>query len=201
MRNFEKIIEDRGHLGEAKAAELASTQRNISRVDEKSLVKEMKENSIGKASMLELLTDRLVGQLSLPENYKIIDEAVGEEGASQELADRLWKYSEKLGAKTISLNNSVRDVLGNLEATLMGFVKRAQKKGLEKYKEEIAGLFKNVKDYVSLLENENYARFEKDELGSQLGFLSGKMKKEKLESLKLDKSGYIEECRKRLESG
>lgn len=201
MRNFEKIIEDKGHLGEAKAAELASAQRNISRVDEKSLVKEMKENSIGKASMLELLTDRLVGQLSLPENYKIIDEAVGEEGASQELADRLWKYSEKLGAKTISLNNSVRDVLGNLEVTLMGFVKRAQKKGLEKYKEEIAGLFKNVKDYVSLLENENYIRFEKDELGSQLGFLSGKMEKEKLENLKLDKSGYIEECRKRLESG
>lgn len=201
MRNFEKIIEDKGHLGEAKAAGFASVQRNISRVDEKSLVKEMKENSIGKASMLELLADRLVGQLSSPENYKIINEAVGEEGASQELADRLWKYSEKLGAKTISLNNSVRDVLGNLEATLLGIVKRAQKKGLEKYKEEIAGLFKNVKDYVSLLENENYREFEKDELGSRLGFLSSKMEKEKLESLKLDKSGYIEECRKRLESG
>lgn len=201
MRNFEKIIEDKGHLGEAKAAGFASVQRNISRVDEKSLVKEMKENSIGKASMLELLADRLVGQLSSPENYKIINEAVGEEGASQKLADRLWKYSEKLGAKTIFLNNSVRDVLGNLEATLLGIVKRAQKKGLEKYKEEIAGLFKNVKDYVSLLENENYREFEKDELGSRLGFLSSKMEKEKLESLKLDKSGYIEECRKRLESG
>ncbi|MBI4812584.1 hypothetical protein HY798_04095 [Candidatus Falkowbacteria bacterium] len=193
MGNFEKIIADEGHLGQTKSSEFFSAQKSAARTGKKELIKELKEDSFAKASILELLVDNMVGKLSLPDNYKIIDEAVGEDGAAQELADRFWKYSERLGSKKIIPNNSLRDVVMNLGVSLMAFVERAKRKGMEKYREVIADDFNNLKTYLIFLEK--YSDFEKAELNSELGFLGGKMGKENLETLKLNKSKYIEECK------
>lgn len=193
MKNF-------GNTIEYKQEDILGSQHGSGQVGEEALKKELGENSFAKAAMIELLVDKLVGQLSLPENYKIIDEAVGEEGVSQELANKLWEYSEKLGAKNITPNSGAKDFLGNLETALLGAVfsiknaksKERREKKFNNFKEAIKEDFIFLKDYLDLLLKNN--NFERAELGDKFGFLNGKISKEDLENLRKRKGDYLREC-------
>ena len=196
MGRFEQNIERSGYLGKAKNPEYIAAKQKSSniRLDKKSFAKETKEDGFAKASMLELLSDNLVGRLSLPENYKIIDEAVGEEGATQELADRIWKYGEKLGSKMIVNLNSARDMIANITHSLLPTLEKSKVRGLNENRRQIIKEdFVNLKEYVDLLSD--YHNFEKAELGSEEGFLKGGMDDSELLISRGDKRKYIEKCK------
>lgn len=222
MGNREKIIfENADYIKKANVADFHAEQSGRGTEDEKGLKKELKEDSFGKASMMEILVDRLVGELSRSENYKIINNVLGEEGAAQELADRLWKYSEKLGSKHIIPNNNAYDMFMNLYAPFLGLlhtldnkIKKFEKikynksdkeeyeelKGkceklknsIENCKKGIIMGYNNLKNYLNLLENNK--KFETAELNSKLGYLTGKIDDEQLELLKANKAEYIGKC-------
>lgn len=201
MENIEKEFERSGYLGKSKSPEFIPVSQKSSNVEIEgiSLKKELREDSFGKSSMIELLSDELVGKLSLPENYKIIDQILEEEGGAQELADKLWKYSEKLGAKKINPNNNARDVLKQLETSIMGFVERSKKKGIKPdYKEIIKEDFNSLRDYLGLLNK--YKDFEKSELNSDLGFLGTLINKKEAQKIKEKKIEYVQRCKEILEA-
>lgn len=192
MRNFGQNIESSGHIGKSKNPEFKlGGQRNNDRSSEKSLHKEMRENSTEKANLSGLL-DEMVGKLSLPENYKTIDEAVGEDGASVNLANKIWAYTEKLGSKRIIPNSSAKDFLFSQDVTILGWVERVKKKGLsDEYKEIIKTEFNFLCKYIDLLSKN--MTFEKEELSHKLGFLEGKINPKQLELLrKNEKDKFIE---------
>ncbi|MDD5720862.1 MAG: hypothetical protein PHT16_00215 [Candidatus Pacebacteria bacterium] len=193
MKNFGQNIESSGHIGKSKNPEFnLGGQRNLDRSPEKSLHKEMLENSTEKSKMMGFL-DEMVGKLSLPENYKIIDEAVGEDGASVSLANKIWAYTEKLGSKKIIPNSSVKDILFSQDVTILGRVERVKRRKelTDSDKEIIKTEFNFLCRYIDLLSKN--ITFETEELSHKLGFLEGKINPERLELLrKKDKKEFLE---------
>ncbi|HCP09068.1 MAG TPA: hypothetical protein DIT25_04720 [Candidatus Moranbacteria bacterium] len=193
MVNFEKnIIESSGYLGKSKSPEFnLGGQRNNDKATERSARREVLEDSVEKANMLNLLLDEMVGKLSLPENYELIDKAVGEEGVSTALANKIWEYTKKLGNKNIIPNSSAKDILFSQDVAILGWVERAQRKGLkDEYKEIIKDEFNFLRNYINLLSSST--SFEKEELSHKLGFLEGKFGSEQLELIrKNEKNKYL----------
>lgn len=144
------------------------------------------------------IIDDAVNSLNLPGRFSVIDRALNQESAAQELAERLREYDENLENKQIGEKNSVMDVVENLELSLGGIAERANKKGLsDVYKKIIVDNSNTLNNYLSLLRD--YPHFEKAELANEDGFLRHKLKKEDLEKLRSDKIKYVQECKKILE--
>ncbi len=198
MRNFGQNIESSGYIGKSKNPEFKfSGQRNNDRSPEKSLLKEIGENSTEKANLLSLLLDEMGRKLNLPENYQIIDEAVGEDGAnispSIGLAKSMREYAEKIGNQYIVPNNSLKDILLNEDTIILGRVERVKKKGLLKDSDKaiIKAEFEFLREYIDLLNSNK--NFGKKELSHKLGYLEGKINPEQLELLrKNDKNKFLE---------
>jgi|GEM_PF-4047778 hypothetical protein len=190
---FGKISSMEKYKEDAKSSVFSAGQKSPNRIeDTHALKKEWRENSLAKANMLSFLMDSIVGRLCLPENYKIINKVVGE-GEAEELADKLWKYSGRLGTKKIEFNNSAIDIMRNLETSLLGSVNRVKRKGLdESYEKMILEDFNAFKDYANLLTSNR--DFEKGELGSEAGFLK-KGEKKDYNFLRSDKKKYVEKCK------
>jgi hypothetical protein len=193
MGSFGQNIERSGYIGKSKNPEFKlSGQGNAGQSSEKSLKKEMGENSTEKANLLSLLLDEMGRKLNIPENFIIIDEAVGEEDASIGLAKSMRQYAEKIGNQYIVPNNSLKDILLNEDTIILGRVDRVKKKGLLKDSDKaiIKAEFEFLREYIDLL-NENKT-FGNEELKRKFGFLGGKINEKQLELLRRnDKEKFL----------
>lgn len=144
------------------------------------------------------IIDDAVNSLNLPERFQVIDQAIKQEGAAQELAGKLRIFGNDLKNKQIGEKNSAMDVVENLQMALGGFAERANKRGLsDVYKKFISDNFSALSDYLFLIDK--HSDFEKAELANEDGFLRNKFKKVDLDILRSDKIKYIHECKKVLE--
>ncbi len=123
--------------------------------------------------------DELKNHLNSPENYILADDVLKEEGACQELAENIKEYSQSLKQreKIIGENNSVIDILGNIQTCLFAYLNRIKhNKGNERAEKNVVEKEKVLDDYFFLLQN--YPEFETEELGSKDGFLGSMIKDE-----------------------
>lgn len=206
MKNIEKEFERSGYAKIPEKAQkpgsfLAGQKHPDINVGAEALKKEFRENSFGKASMLELLIDKLIVNLEKPENSEIINKALKEEDAVKNLADEIWEYTVKFGSgsEKIDIDNNAKDLINHFETSLLGFARRAKKKGLDSdYQEIISKEFNSLRDYFHLLKNSR--DFERAEIGSKSGYLAGRIKKEDLSALKKNKAEYVERCKEILKA-
>lgn len=206
MENIEKEFERSGYTKGPKKSEKfesfpAGQKRPNINIGIEALKKEFRENSFGKASMLELLLDTLIVNLEKPENSEIINKALGEKDAVKNLTDEIWEYTVKFGSgsEKIDIDNNAKDLINHFETNITGFAKRAKKKGLNPdYQEIISKDFNSLRDYFHLLKNNR--DFERVEIGSKSGYLAGRIKKEDLLELKKNKAEYVEKCKEILKA-
>lgn len=177
-----------------------SGQKSSQEEDEKALNLELLEDSAEKASLSELLIDNLAVKLNLPENFKILDEIVGE-NIRKNLTEKLLIYAERIGSKNIAPNNSAQDMIKNISFALFNYISRINKKGAHAdYAKIILEEFKALDGYINLLLANN--NFEKMELGDSLGFMKSRIKDKndeiKLKTLRNNRLAFVEEIKKTL---
>ncbi len=196
MNIFENI-ERTGYIRKKKEEKLAGHQSPDLGFDEKTLKKEFKEDSVGKIDLLELAVGKLAGHLSKLENAKIVNEIIGRDGASEELAEELFKYWEKLGNRKVMPENNAKETFRHIETNLLAFIEKAKKKDIEQNKDVIKEEFNSLENYLNLLKN--HTDFERLELGSAEGYLKTKIGEKNSRSLKGRRAEYIKTCKEILE--
>lgn len=195
--NIFENIERTGYIRKKKEEKMMGHQSSDLGFNEETLQKEFKEDSIGKIDLLEFTVGKLAGCLSKPENIKIINEIVDRDGASEELAEKLFVYWEKLGNRKVMPENNAIETFHHIETTLLAFLERAKKKGVDQYKDIIKEEFNSLEDYLNLLKN--HTDFERLELGSVEGYLKAKIGEKNSRSLKGKREEYIRICKEILE--
>ncbi len=148
--------------------------------------KGIKEENPAKQQIMETLSELTIF-LTTGDNYKIVDEAVGETGMSAELAEKLQRYSEKLGSKYIEIDSSAQDLLKNIYGVL-GLVELIKTKGPKPiYTEKLESNARALIKYIDILSSDR--TIEKGVLGK--GFL----KNEKF--IPATKAEYVEKLEER----
>ncbi len=196
MNIFENI-ERTGYIRKKKEERLTGHQSSDLGFDKETLKKEFRENSVGKLDLLELTVGKLAGCLSRSENAKIINEIVEKDGASEELAEKIFKYWERLGNRKVIPENNAKETFRHIETNLLTFIEKAKKKGVNQYKEVIKEEFNSLEDYLNLLKN--HTDFERQELGSVEGYLKTSIGEKNSRSLKGKREEYIKTCKELLE--
>ncbi len=195
--NIFENIERTGYIRKKKEEKPAGYQSSDLGLDEETLRKEFKEDSIGKMDLLEITVGKLAGHLARLENAKIINEIVEKEGASEELAEELFKYWEKLGNRKVMPENNAKETFRHIETNLLAFIERAKKKGADRYKDVIKEEFNSLEDYLNLLKN--HKDFERQELSSVNGYLKTRIGEKNSRSLRGKREEYIKTCKEILE--
>jgi hypothetical protein len=214
MPHFETIAEE-AYRVDKKYNIKTCGQKGAEEEDESALEKDLMEDSAEKASIKDLLIDNLNTQLNLSENYKILDEIVGE-SVRTNLSRKLIVYTKRLlddhNKKNIVPNNSVKDIVNNLGDALFLDISRLKKTemgkiikkgGVEKkeeHKKYILKEFMALDDYIAmLLSNDS---FERMELADPFGYMKKQIKneddKKRLEFLRVNQVAFVEEIKKTL---
>ncbi len=234
MPHTERILAEQSYAEDKKYKIKSTGQRSPEHESEDEIKHDLKENSIGKASLIEATLFSAEKQLNSENNFEIIDKLTDRDGASQELGKKFQIFIDKMGSKNIIHNNSAKDLIEGsatvlflscarikkitselienekLSQKINNLLLRLEKRGdafsqkllesrekqqrlmeekiikkqkLETNQDAVINEFKILNDYFNLLTNKDFEAVEKEELGTELGFLKNHLIRKKIKDI------------------